>query len=341
MKNKVFINDDTPVEVRIMNHIAEVKETKLTLVPPSQLIEINKNECFDVNTGLVRKIKKDAFYNRMDEQLLDYYGFYPDFYFEDCLKDSSKDKKNDSKNKDKTNTSKKSKPKSLKGKTRLDNPKSLSVSRRLNKNIIINNFQSKETTQFITLLYDDFQNDYDRAGKDMDNLLLKLERRYRTDDNDFKYFYGIEYDSKGSIHFHLLLYWDKYIPVEMTNQLDTIWKKGIMYYDTLKEDKDILFVAAYMTYGLSGNDNENVDKYSIANTNEEKKNIKHQRMSYFKANQKNFRHSNGMKEGKKIVMPFKEFREKFGVNKSFYDGYFKKDVSTFLTIEQFFKYYEI
>jgi hypothetical protein len=330
MKNKVFINDDTPIELRLMNHIIEVKESNFILIPPSALKKLNDKNCTDIRTGEVRTINKDAFFNNDNN-----YEFGTDYDFNYDKRNNIPKEKTDP---DKTKTTK-SKPKNLNGKTRLDNPKSLTRSRKATKNIIINNFEGIDKTQFITLLYDYHIDDVDRAGKDMDALIKKIRRNYATKDNKVKYFYVIEFGNSGSIHFHLILYWDKFIPSKMVQEIDTIWKKGVMHYDELKETKDILFLAAYLTYGLSGETDENVSKYSIANTSDEKKKIKHQRMGHFKANQKNFRHSINMEQGEMKMMTFKEAKEQYCLTDSFYDGLFFKNASTILDIEQKYKYY--
>ena len=325
MKTNINFNDDTLVEIRVMNKVAEIKHTSFI----NRNIERVNGKNIDVDSGEIVETKYDDFETFPVDYSLNNSSsrtIYDDVYDDDDDVESEvvqivKDKK-----------------------TRLANPKALSYTRKHTKNIIISSYEGVDKFSFITLLYDnvDLQTQsIDEVKLNMTALLRRIKRNYTTDDNRFKYLYTIEKNYAGYFHVHLLLYWDSFVPQSFLDDKSKLWKYGYLYYSApLADDCEITYLAAYLTYGTC-NSSEFINKFIIPETREEKKAVKHSRLDCFSEYKRIFFHSNNMPETKPVVMTYAEAKKKFGFSDDtvFYSNTFTKNISTETTIHQEYEYH--
>ncbi len=307
MKTNSIFNDDTLVEIRVMNKVAEIKKTSWH---KRNIVRIN-NVPVDADTGEILSHKYDEFEMPATKD-------NNDRAFQTAENDASHKKK-----------------------TRLSNPKALSYTRKHNKNLIISNYNGNDKFSFITLRYDNSKPELDEVKLNMNALIKKIKRNYTTEDNKFKYLYTIEKNYAGFFHVHLLLFWDSFVPDKFLADKNKLWKFGMLHYsDPFTDDYKITYLAAYVTYGMC-NSSEFINKYIIPETREEKKAVKHARLDCFGEYKRIFFHSEGMTEAKPVVMTYAEAKEKFGFNDEtvFYSNSFTKDISTETTIHQNYEYH--
>lgn len=327
-KSKSGINLNAMVQVRKMNHILEIKNNNYTYYDPSPLRERkDKNHYVDLLTGEYAKYDKFA-----------------QMYFPDDNNEFIKSDDFDAhlKNKETTNDKDLSKKDKKVKTSRLSSPKSLSKTRKTSKEIIITNFHSPKRTMFITFIYKNRIDNSDRVGKDMTNLIDWIRTHYQTNDNKMKYVYVMEYDHTGSMHVHALFYWDKDYPQELESGLSVYWKrKGRFHTVPIRDIESITFIAAYLTYGLSDKD-VSANRYDIPDTDEEKQDIKHARLSYFKPYERFIRHSIGMEKCNMEEMTLAEVYEKYELDEYFAEGVFHfDDKRTCTIIDQIYEYHTL
>ncbi len=339
---KVF-DGNSKVEVRKMNNIVEVKLTNYTYYDENPKHKrIDKDSYIDLESGEIKKYIDwgKEFFPEDNTNFLNhdegFYDFMNDVQSEDDedLPAESKQKEDSSKKATKSIDKKKSK------KSRLSSPKSLRKTRKLNKELIITNFHSPNRTMFVTFVYKNRMEDTKKVGNNINYVIRKLREKFETDTNKMKYIYVMEYDHTGSIHVHALFYWDSAYPEQAIDYLSKIWhKKGRIHHEPIRDPESIAFIAAYLTYGLTDKD-VTANRYSIPNASDEKQDVKHARLSYFKPYQRFFRHSDFMKKTFKEEMTYKKAEEKYGLDNCFYTGEFHfDDKKTGTIIDQKYEYH--
>ncbi|MDD6146444.1 MAG: hypothetical protein PUB43_05340 [Oscillospiraceae bacterium] len=342
-KLKKVFDENANVEVRKMNNIVEVKLTNYTYYDENPKHKrIDKNSYIDLDTGEIKKYidwSKEFFpednTNFLNDE--DFYDFMNDVPSQDDedLPDEGKQEESDPSKKDTKSTDKKKSKK-----TRLSSPKSLRKTRKLNKELIITNFHSPKRTMFVTFVYNNRMEDTEKVGNQMNYVIRKLREKFATDTNKMKYIYVMEYDHTGSIHVHALYYWDSAYPEQAIDYLTKIWrKKGRIHHEPIRDPESITFIAAYLTYGLTEKD-VTTNRYSVPNASDEKQEVKHARLSYFKPYQRFFRHSDYMEKTVKEEMTYKKAEEKYGLDNCFYTGEFHfDDKKTGTIIDQTYEYH--
>lgn len=121
---------------------------------------------------------------------------------------------------------------------------------RARKNIrqIIWSNQSKYT-KFITLTYADTVLDIKKVRYDISKFVKNMKNR----GYDMKYLYvlenqkkrGVKENNKGSLHVHMVLFIDKYIPKE---DIDKSWKKGYTGINAIEDVRNLgAYVCKYIT----------------------------------------------------------------------------------------------
>lgn len=221
--------------------------------------------------------------------------------------------------------------------SRKDSPKSLAYTAKTQKDIIITNFIDTKHTVYLTLLYDDIMTDFERASKDIKNFIKKLRRNFP--DNPMKYVILTELHHTGSIHFHLLLYCENPYTRKFVRHLKSSWKKGEAFCRKIKNNEDILYLAAYFVYGFTAK-SDGFDKYDLAIAKAEKRAIKSARLEEYPIYSRVIKHSKNMKKGKKYEMTYSEAKEKYGCNSCFHSGEYEKKMSE-IYIRQFYEYYRL
>lgn len=124
----------------------------------------------------------------------------------------------------------------------LDNPKSkLSLYRtRMNLVDTINTNLTKYT-KFITLTYAENMLDRERANYD----LKQFTKRYkRLTGENLRYIGLLERQERGALHFHLVVFMDKYIPYQTIHDL---WKQGYTDIKKVKTGDIGRYIAKYLT----------------------------------------------------------------------------------------------
>jgi len=118
------------------------------------------------------------------------------------------------------------------------------VSKRAKKNfrrlIEANAGLHKTTDKFLTLTFAENVTDRTFAVKEFSKFIYKLRRKY----GEFEYIAVTEYQERGAIHFHCVLFNFPYIPVEELPQLQKVW--GLGYID-LKAIKDTFRLTNYLS----------------------------------------------------------------------------------------------
>ncbi len=330
-KSNSGIELNANVEVRKMNHIIEVKHNNYTYYDSSPLRDRqDKNHYIDLITGEYKEYEDFAqTYFPEDDN-----DFIRNSDFDDYL--NNKDKSDDVEDEPTIESNKKAKT------SRLSSPKSLRKTRRLNKELIITNFHAPSRTMFVTMVYKNRMEDSKRVGKDMTNLIDWIRTNYETDDNKMKYVYVMEYDHTGSMHVHALFYWDKDFSKEIESGLSKYWiRKGRIHVEPIRDIEGITFIAAYLTYGLTDKE-VTANRYDIPNAEDEKQDIKHARLSYFKPYERFFRHSTGMEKCEKEEMTLAEAIDKYGLTDYFSTGSFHLDIKRSGTIiDQIYEYHNL
>ena len=205
--------------------------------------------------------------------------------------------------------------------------------------MIITNFKSPESTIYITFKYNNKIDDINRVGLDMTNLFKRVRKYYVSDDNKMKYIFCMEFDHNGSIHVHCLLYWDKEYPAQLIVDLPLLWKKGETHIKQICGNEDILYIAAYLTGGLTDKDKSS-NRHDLSIDGEDKMEIKHARVSYYKPYERFFRASIKMERTQKETMTYEEAKEKYKLNNAFSSNSYHKDIKHIGTIiDQTYEYY--
>lgn len=84
---------------------------------------------------------------------------------------------------------------------------------------LFSTLRKDEAPLFVTLTYHERDPEPDEAKRDLDTWLKRLERYTDCDNgNTVSAVWRMEYQKRGTIHFHLLIYGVKFLPVDKINQ---------------------------------------------------------------------------------------------------------------------------
>lgn len=96
-------------------------------------------------------------------------------------------------------------------------------------------------TKFLTLTYAENVTDYKVFKKDWNRFCVNM----RAFGYKLKFLYVLEYQERGAIHAHVVLFNEEYIPVEVIRRA---WKKGFVKINRIKDVKNLgAYVCKYLT----------------------------------------------------------------------------------------------
>ncbi len=220
--------------------------------------------------------------------------------------------------------------------SRRDNPESLARTGRKTKELIICNFVDKSRTQYITLTYNEHIFDYKQASKDF-NAFVKNIRRHYCKNNKMQYVVVQEEHYDSAFHFHCVFYWEKEYPQDMVKNLDNLWSKGVAVHRPIKDNSDILFIAAYLVSGFFDN-GKKADKNDIAKVKDEKAAIKNARLENLPAYKRAVKHSKNMFVPIKDEMLYAEARDVYKFAECFNERTFEKKINGYKITNEY-EYY--
>lgn len=143
--------------------------------------------------------------------------------------------------------------------------------------LINNNFFGSQNELFITLTYAQQTNDHIKVGKDYDNFLKRLKRKYKPISN-VEALKVLEPHASGNYHMHVLL---KFIDLDSVfiknSELADIWKNGFVSVQSLAGVDNIgAYLSAYMS------DLEVPSNYDTKADNVEEKEVNGQKKKFIK-----------------------------------------------------------
>ena len=116
---------------------------------------------------------------------------------------------------------------------------SLTRSRREIRRLIWCNFGRH--SKFLTLTYAENMQDLETFYYDWKMFVKSMSRK----DYNLKYLYVLEYQERGAIHAHIIIFNQEYIPVEI---IEESWKHGFVKINSIKEIKNLgAYVCKYLT----------------------------------------------------------------------------------------------
>lgn len=143
--------------------------------------------------------------------------------------------------------------------------------------LINNNFFGSQNELFITLTYAQQTNDHIKVGKDYDNFLKRLKRKYKAI-STVEALKVLEPHASGNYHMHVLLKFSDLDSIFINNsELADIWKNGFVSVQSLAGVDNIgAYLSAYMS------DLEVPNNYDTKATNVEEKEVNGQKKKFIK-----------------------------------------------------------
>lgn len=192
--------------------------------------------------------------------------------------------------------------------SRSENKKSLSATRKTVKDLAIANFENKDKTLFVTLTFNEPERDMARFNSRFNYFIDKMKRHFK--DNPFKYLMVPEYNANGGLHCHALFFWEKDCSGIPFADIQALWTYGNADIQLLRDNEEaILNVTAYMTAALGMANHGGALPETIPHGAEEKRAVKAARVSAVPAFTQLCRHSNGMKKPTKRFVTAEEADE--------------------------------
>lgn len=169
--------------------------------------------------------------------------------------------------------------------------------------LINNNFFGIQNELFITLTYAQQTNDHIKVGKDYDNFLKRLKRKYKPISN-VEALKVLEPHASGNYHMHVLLKFSDLDSIFINNnELADIWRNGFVSIQSLAGVDNIgAYLSAYMS------DLEVPSNYDTKADNVEEKEVNGQKKKFIKGGRLAFYPSgvNLYTKTKGIVYPERE-----------------------------------
>lgn len=99
----------------------------------------------------------------------------------------------------------------------------------------------KHFSKFLTLTYAENMKDYEQFKKDWHRFTQNLKRHGYV----LQYLYVLEYQKRGAIHAHVVVFNDEVIPIEA---IENAWKKGFVKINSIKDVNNLgAYVCKYLT----------------------------------------------------------------------------------------------
>jgi hypothetical protein len=96
-------------------------------------------------------------------------------------------------------------------------------------------------SKFMTLTYAENMKDYEQFKKDWQRFIKNLKNHGIV----LKYLYVLEYQKRGAIHAHVVVFNDEIIPIEA---IENAWRKGFVKINRIKDVKNLgAYVCKYLT----------------------------------------------------------------------------------------------
>jgi hypothetical protein len=96
-------------------------------------------------------------------------------------------------------------------------------------------------SKFLTLTYAENMQDYERFKKDWQRFIKNMKRHGFP----LRYLYVLEYQKRGAIHAHVVVFNDEVIPIEA---IENAWKKGFVKINSIKDVNNLgAYVCKYLT----------------------------------------------------------------------------------------------
>lgn len=109
---------------------------------------------------------------------------------------------------------------------------------------------NEENAMALTLTYENIICDTKQVGKDFTAFIRKLRRQIA----DCEYIYVLELQKRGSWHIHAILIFDGPAPSISSEQIGSIWNKGIINSSQVKDIKRLsLYLTAHVSKDKNGN----------------------------------------------------------------------------------------
>lgn len=143
--------------------------------------------------------------------------------------------------------------------------------------LINNNFFGSQNELFITLTYAQQTNDHIKVGKDYDNFLKRLKRKYKAI-STVEALKVLEPHASGNYHMHVLLKFSDLDSIFINNsELADIWQNGFVSVQSLAGVDNIgAYLSAYMS------DLEVPNNYDTKAINVEEKEVNGQKKKFIK-----------------------------------------------------------
>ena len=117
--------------------------------------------------------------------------------------------------------------------------------------LMFSNYESKEKTSYITLMYEVPELDSKNFHRDIKVFVKSLKRAYP--ENPLKYICATELGHNLSYHAHLLIFWESKAP----NDIAKYWKHGRAFRKDIQIDEHFSYIVRYLTgYNREANDDE-------------------------------------------------------------------------------------
>jgi len=196
------------------------------------------------------------------------------------------------------------------------NEKDLAKQGKMAFDVLMSNYQSKNKTLILTLLYDDNNKrhlaDADKLKREMDSFTNKVN--YIAKQNNMlkpDYFYVRELNHELVFHIHIVFFFSTPIDNQIITSIIDKWKFGNVHQEIIVSDEisDFRYYAAYITMAAFRTPNpKNLSARDIANYDniDDKRAIKHERMLLM-GTIRSFYHSTNMKKPTKIPLNSAEY----------------------------------
>jgi hypothetical protein len=99
----------------------------------------------------------------------------------------------------------------------------------------------KHYSKFLTLTYAENMQDYEQFQKDWHRFTQNLKRH----GYELQYLYVLEYQKRGALHAHVVVFNDEIIPIEA---IENAWKRGFVKINSIKDVNNLgAYVCKYLT----------------------------------------------------------------------------------------------
>lgn len=206
--------------------------------------------------------------------------------------------------------------------TRADNLNSLRQTFKKLRYLINNNFNGRPNELFITLTYAKQTRDHLQIGKDYDNFLKRLKRKYK-DSTSVDAIKVLEPHASGCYHMHVLLRFNELNSIYLSNELlASLWGQGFVSIQSLKDVDNIgAYVSAYLSDLEVPEDykgsalKDSVEKKVKGST---KKFLKGARLAFYSPGVNIYTKTSGMKYPEREDMAYKDIKKIVGADTPHY-----------------------